>query len=81
MLHDSHVRRPLSLRLYRVSLFWLKDMEGLFAYYSKLFSSVDPTDFGNLQTVYRVTQKNGANWPILSSCKYSENSMTKFREN
>jgi len=52
-------RRPLSLRLYRVSLFWLNDMEGLFAYYSKLSTSVDATDFGNLQTVYRVAQKTG----------------------
>ena len=84
MLHDMS-RRPLSLRLlYIVSLFWLKDMEGLFAYYSKLSTSVDPTDFGIasvLQTVYRVAQKTGPMWPILSNCKYSENSMTEFREN
>jgi len=42
----------------------MEEAEGLFAYYSKLFTSVDPTDFGItsvLQTVYRVAaaQKTG----------------------
>ena len=53
-----------SQTLYIVSLFWLKDMDGLFAYYSKLSTSVDPTDFGItsvLQTVGRpigLSQEN-----------------------
>ena len=60
MLHDSHAVLSVSDSI--VSLFWLKDMEGLFAYYSKLSTFVDPTDFGItsvLQTVYRVAQKTG----------------------
>jgi len=40
MLHDSHAVLSVSDSI--VSLFWLKDMEGLFVYYSKLSTSVDP---------------------------------------
>jgi len=31
--------------------------------------------------IYRVAQKKRGQWAILSNCKYSENSMTEFREN
>ena len=45
----------------------MEALEGLFAYYSKLSTSVDPTDFGIVSFANRIQAlggaKNGANGP------------------